>query len=153
MGPLQPTVMVAAAHPQFQVVFDAADPHRVVAFWAAALGYEVEDHTAVVDGLVEAGQLPPQAVIEFAGDHRGFADVAAASDPDSGRPRLFFQRVPESKTMKNRVHLDLHVGTVAIDDTVERLTGLGAVFAWETLDRGPRNVTMHDPEGNEFCVS
>ena len=71
-----------------------------------------------------------------------------------GRPaRLFFQQVPESKTVKNRVHLDLHVGSECVDDEVRRLEGLGATYAWTSEDRGPRCITFRDPEGNELCVS
>lgn len=79
-----------------QVTFDTADPHSQAAFWAAALGYEVEDHTAVVDGLVTAGRLPAAAVVTLADGRRGFAEVAACRDPDGVGPRLFLQRVPES---------------------------------------------------------
>lgn len=137
----------------FQVVFDAADPHQAVAFWAAALSYQVEDHTEIVDGLMASGHLPAQAVVDLDDRRRGFADVTAAADPTGQRPRLFFQRVPERKSTKNRVHLDLHVGAERVDAEVERLQALGATWAWETVDRGPRNVTMQDPEGNELCLS
>jgi hypothetical protein len=66
---------------------------------------------------------------------------------------VFLQRVPEPKTVKNRVHLDLQVGPDRHDVEVQRLSGLGATVAWVTDDRGPRTTTMRDPEGNEFCVS
>ncbi|CAN5638251.1 VOC family protein [soil metagenome] len=135
-----------------QVVFDATDPHAVAAFWAQALGYEREDHTEIVDGLVAAGHLPSDEAIDLDGG-RAFRDVAAASDPEGKRPRLFFQRVPEPKTVKNRVHLDIRVGSGSLDAEVARLTDLGATFAYEMADRGPRVVTMHDPEGNELCLS
>jgi len=138
--------------PTFQVVFDAADPHAVARFWAAALGYEKEDHTAVVDGLLAAGHLTADEVIEVDGG-RGFAAVTAAIDPAGVRPRLFFQQVPEAKVVKNRVHLDIRVGDADLDAEVERLQALGATFAWETADRGPRVVTLRDPEGNELCLS
>lgn len=144
--------MTDTPRPAIQVAFDCSDPHAQAGFWAAALGYEVEDHTAVVDGLVAAGQLPAVAVVEVDG-RRGFADVATAVDPTQARPRLFFQKVPEPKTVKNRVHLDVQVGPDRVDAEVDRLTELGASVAWETADRGPRTVTMRDPEGNELCVS
>jgi len=136
----------------FQVVFDAADPHAAARFWAAALGYEPEDNSGVVDGLLATGHLPPESVVEVDG-RSAFADVAAASDPSGARPRLLFQRVPESKSVKNRVHLDLHVGADRVDAEAERLRSLGATHAWESADRGVRCVTLRDPEGNELCLS
>ncbi len=69
--------------------------------------------------------------------------MAACRDPDGSGPRLFFQNVPEPKTTKNRVHLDLNVG---------RLMGLGATLAWTSDDRGAYAMTLRDPEGNELCV-
>jgi Glyoxalase-like domain len=135
-----------------QVVFDAADPHALARFWAQALGYRQEDHSAVVDQLVAAGRLTAAEVIEVDGI-RGFRDVAACSDPNATGPRLFFQRVPEPKSAKNRVHLDLQVGPDNAAGEVDRLVALGASVAWVTSDRGPLTTTLRDPEGNEFCVS
>jgi hypothetical protein len=57
------------------------------------------------------------------------------------------ERVAESKTVKNRVHLDLQVGPDRHDAEVQRLTDLGATVAWVTADRGPLTTTMRDPEG------
>jgi hypothetical protein len=137
--------------PVIQVAFDTTDPHRTAAFWAAAIGYEVEDNSGLVKQLVDAGQLPAEATIET--DHgREFADVAACRDPDGVRPRLFFQRVPEEKSVKNRLHLDLNVGAEAAPAEIERLKGLGATFAWTSDDRGGLCTTLRDPEGNEFDV-
>jgi Glyoxalase-like domain len=88
--------------------------------------------------------------------------VAALVDPEGVRPRLFIQRVPEPKTAKNRVHLDLGVSggrevpleerPPRVDAVVERLVGLGAtkVRANDELDQ--YWVVMQDPEGNEFCL-
>lgn len=139
-------------HPRIQIAFDAADPHALARFWAAALRYHVEDHTGVVLHLLAAGHLRDDEVI-VDGDRRAFRDVTACSDPAAGGPRLFFQRVPEPKSTKNRVHLDLQVGAEAAPDEVERLVGLGASIAWTTSDRGPVTTTLRDPEGNELCVS
>jgi hypothetical protein len=138
--------------PQLQVAFDTADPHAQARFWAEALSYEVEDHSGLVDHLLDAGQLQPAEVIEVDG-RRVFRDVAACRDPQGARPRLFFQRVPEPKTTKNRVHLDLQVGAEQAPREVERLVAMGASVAWTTSDRGPLTTTLRDPEGNEFCVS
>lgn len=135
-----------------QVAFDAADPHQIARFWAEALGYQQEDHSGLVAQLLEAGRLPADAVIDVDG-HQAFRDVATCTDPDGSGPRLFFQRVPEPKATKNRVHLDLQVGAETAPDEVERLVALGASVAWVTSDRGPVTTTLRDPEGNEFCVS
>lgn len=135
-----------------QIAFDSADPHALARFWAQALHYDVEDHSAVVDSLVAAGHLPADEAITVDG-RSAFRDVATCVDPSGAGPRVFLQRVPEPKTAKNRVHLDLQVGAEAAPGEVERLTALGAQVAWVTSDRGPVTTTMRDIEGNEFCVS
>ena len=137
---------------QLQVAFDTADPHSQARFWAEALHYEVEEHSALVGQLLDAGQLQPADVIELDG-RQAFRDVSACRDPQGTRPRLFFQRVPEPKTTKNRVHLDIQVGAERAPSEVERLVDMGATVAWTTADRGPLTTTLRDPEGNEFCVS
>jgi predicted enzyme related to lactoylglutathione lyase len=68
-------------------------------------------------------------------------------EPADGGPRLWFQRVPEGKVVKNRVHLDLLA--TDLDDEVGRLTGLGATV----LARHADHVVLADPEGNEFCLA
>ncbi len=66
---------------------------------------------------------------------------------------MLFQTAPESKTGKNRVHLDVRVGDEKREAEVERLTARGATFLWRG-QQGPHSwVTMADPEGNEFCVA
>lgn len=134
-----------------QVTFDVADPHAQAAFWAAVLGVEVEDHSAFVDGLVAAGRLPPEERITVAG-RSAFRDVATCRDPKGVEPRLYFQKVPESKVVKNRVHLDIHVEPENKDAEVARLTALGAELIGTDSDRGPLTYVMRDPEGNEFCL-
>ena len=145
--------MTDAPNPTVQVAFDAADPHRVAHFWAAALGYEKEDNSAFVKQLLDAGRLPEAATIETE-NGREFADVAACRDPDGRRPRLFFQRVPETKTVKNRLHLDLRVGDRArTEAAAARLVERGATVLHHGR-QGPHTwITMADPVGNEFCVS
>jgi hypothetical protein len=81
-----------------------------------------------------------------------FADVSACTDPERSGPRLFFQRVPEAKTVKNRVHLDLHVGPERHDAEVARMESLGGRKLWYSDDRGGKCWTLADIEGNEFCV-
>jgi hypothetical protein len=134
-----------------QIAFDAADPHALAAFWADVMGYEVEDHSELVDSLVEAGRIPASDRIVVDG-HTAFADVAAARDPRGLSPRLFFQRVPEPKTAKNRVHIDVRVEEDRREAESQRLIGKGATLLWITSDRGPVTYTMQDPEGNEFCL-
>jgi hypothetical protein len=73
--------------------------------------------------------------------------------PDSGRSRILFQLVPEPKTVKNRVHLDVRVGAENVGTEVARLSARGATFLHRG-QQGPHSwVTMTDPEGNEFCVT
>lgn len=143
-----------------QIVFDTADPHALAAFWASALHYEHEDIGAFVSGLVDAGHVPPELTIEVDGQRR-WRTVASLRHPDdpvdergvgTGR-RILFQAVPEPKTVKNRVHLDLMVGPEAHDAEVERLTGLGATVLGVHDDAGGRWTLLADPEGNEFDVS
>jgi hypothetical protein len=120
------------------VVFDAGHPASLARFWAAALeGYEVAPYDqAELDRLRAAGVNDPED------------DPTVLVEPSSGGgPRLWFQRVPESKVVKNRVHLDLMCADVSAE--VERLTGLGA----RVLARHEPWVTMADPEGNEFDVT
>jgi hypothetical protein len=145
--------MASSTQPvRVQVVIDCAEPHELVRFWAAALGTDIEDNSQLVEQLLAAGHLT-EAETTMVDGRRQFADVAACRDPGGRLSRVFLQRVPEAKTVKNRVHLDLQVGPDRHDAEVQRLTELGATVAWVTDDRGPRCTTMRDPEGNEFCVS
>ncbi|AWT44856.1 MULTISPECIES: VOC family protein [Streptomyces] len=144
----------------WKLVIDAADPHAQADFWAAALHYEVEDNSALVERLLGLGALPGAATVEFHG-RPAFRDLIAVRhpddpyDPDSGTGlgrRLLFQRVPEAKTVKNRLHLDLHPGADRRDAEAERLEGLGATVVRRVKEAGGEWVVMADPEGNEFCV-
>jgi hypothetical protein len=134
-----------------QVTFDCADPHAQAGFWAQVFGTAVEDHAAFVDQLVADGRMPATDRIVVDG-RSAFRDVAACSDPSGVEPRLFFQRVPEGKVAKNRVHLDVHVDADRKDAEVERLIALGAELFETHSDRGPVTHVMRDPEGNEFCL-
>lgn len=133
------------------MTFDCADPHAQAAFWAQVTGAVVEDHSTLVDQLVAAGRLTAEERIVVDG-HSAFRDVAAISDPAGTEPRYFFQRVPEGKTAKNRVHVDIHVEPEDKPAEVERLTALGARLVETHRDRGPDTYVMRDPEGNEFCL-
>ena len=134
-----------------QVTVDCADPHRVAQFWAEALGYVKESHVDVVRGLLDAGLFGADDTVEVDGGVQ-FAEVSACRDPDGVGPRLFFQRVPEGRSVKNRLHLDLHVGPDRAEAEAERLVALVATHLWHTDDRGTPCWTMADVEGNEFCV-
>ncbi len=88
--------------------------------------------------------------------------MASRIDPAGEGPRLYFQRVPEGKTAKNRVHLDVRVAgrevrgeqrKRLVSEHVERLVQAGASLAWRTDDVRGSSVTLYDPEGNEFCVT
>ncbi len=137
----------------FQIVIDCADPHVLADWWAEALGWGVEPtDEAFIRGLVEAGH----ASAEDTTTHRGvlvWRVGAALISPDPGRPRVLFQRVPEPKTVKNRLHLDLRVGADRREAEVKRLVGMGATELWRA-SQGPFEwVTLADPEGNEFCLT
>jgi hypothetical protein len=134
-----------------QVTFDCGDPHAMARFWAAALGYVKEDHGPFVKGLLESGAIQQEVTVTADGS-RQFADVSACRDPGGNGPRIFFQRIPEPKTSKNRVHLDLHVGPDRYEAEADRLEQLGARRLWYSDDRGAKCWTMADVEGNEFCV-
>jgi Glyoxalase-like domain len=138
-----------------QVVFDCADPDRLARFWAQALGYKLQDppqgHQSWEDWLRDQG-IPQER----------WNDANAVVDPDGRGPRIFFQQVPEAKTTKNRVHLDLNVtgGPAApleerrgqVDAEVERLLGLGASRLRVVEEQGGYWAVLQDPEGDEFCV-
>jgi hypothetical protein len=146
---------------EYKVVFDCADPHRLAAFWAVALGYVVEDHSMFIRELLDGGIVSDQDVRTVNG-RLAWRDAAGIRDPDAPvdartgvgqRGRVLFQVVPEAKTVKNRVHLDLHVGPDRVDTVVAQLVGLGARALWDG-QQGPTTwKTLADPEGNEFCVS
>ncbi len=136
----------------FQVAVDAAAPHELADWWAEALGWVREpSDEAFIRQLVAAGHASEEETTE----HRGvlvWRTGAAITRPGGGMPRVLFQLVPEGKSVKNRVHLDLRVGGAPTEDEVARLVSLGA----RELHRGRQGphswVTMADPEGNEFCI-
>ncbi len=136
---------------RLQVTIDAADPHAQAEFWAQAIGYQVEDNSTFVDQLVTDGRLPDAGRLVRNGRSE-FVDVTAARDPQGEGPRLFFQKVPEAKVGKTRVHIDVPVADERKADEVARLAALGARELYVTSDRGPVTHTMIDPEGNEFCL-
>ncbi|MFE9834667.1 VOC family protein [Streptomyces sp. NPDC005551] len=146
----------------WKLVIDTQDAPALADFWAAALGYEVEDPGPLIGRLLAAGHLTEDAVTEHGGRRvfRGFAAIRHPEDPydevsgiGHGR-RLLFQDVPEPKTAKNRLHIDVHSDPGGLDALVARLETLGATRVRE-LDKGPAGHwwVMRDPEGNEFCAA
>ncbi|MFE5795463.1 VOC family protein [Streptomyces sp. NPDC056503] len=137
---------------KFQVTFDCAEPERVARFWCEVLGHDAPP--------------PPEGFATWADferahpGHRGAAH--AAISPEDGSPRMYFQRVPEGKVVKNRVHLCVRVGTglvgeerlAVLEAECVRLTALGAVRERVLLADGVNEscIVMQDIEGNEFCL-
>jgi hypothetical protein len=145
-----------------QIAIDCIDPQRLVPFWCEALGYVVEpppEHFPSWNDYWRHIGVP---------DDELPTDVDAADsivDPKGVGPRFYFQIVPEPKTVKNRVHIDLKISggravplperRERIEAEAARLEALGAsrlrVNSVEGLDH--YGVVMQDPEGNEFCVA
>ena len=144
----------------FQVTIDCHDPHAQARFWAEALGFVIEDGDAFIRGLLAAGHATEDDVIEIDGRlhwRTGTAirhpdDLERGTTDDPAPRRLLFLAVPEPKTVKNRVHLDLNVGRERLDAEVARLVELGATERNRIDEPGSFHVTLTDPEGNEFCV-
>ncbi|GII91544.1 VOC family protein [Sinosporangium siamense] len=134
-----------------QICIDAKDPHVLADWWADALGWEVEpqDEDFIRD-MVTKGHASAEETVTYNGKLRWKAGVAISRP---GSPRVLFQAVPEPKTVKNRVHLDVRVGPDNIDSEVARLVAKGATV----LHKGQQGpywwVTITDPEGNELCIS
>ncbi len=102
---------------------DCADPTRLAQFWSAALDYEISQ--------------------------TGYPDEVAVKPKDGNGTPLLLAQVPEGKTVKNRLHLDLRSADQAAE--VERLLGLGATRV--DIGQGSQTwVVLADPEGNEFCI-
>lgn len=139
--------------PSLQIVFDANDVPRLVAFWEQTLGYQVQPPPPEFETWEDFAR--ENGIPEEQWDGWG-----ALIDPDGKRPRIFFQRVPEGKTAKNRVHLDVNVGegldgedrTTRVKQEADRLEGLGATRQREAFERDEFWIVMQDPEGNEFCL-
>src|SRR4051794_11417951 len=142
----------------FQVTIDCIDPDRLARFWATALRYQLED--------------PPDGFESWASywRSRGLPEselddgTDSVVDPDGVGPRIWFQKVPEPKVGKNRLHLDLDAGggsAVPLDvrrarvtAEAERLEAAGATRqrVLDGLAIGHFGIVLQDPEGNEFCV-
>ncbi|MFE3519806.1 VOC family protein [Streptomyces sp. NPDC059166] len=138
---------------EIQVTFDCAEPERVARFWCEVLGYVAPSPP---DGFATWDEYH----LSLPAGERGA--WFACTDPSGAGPRLYFQRVPEGKTAKNRVHLDVRVGTglvgeerlAALEAECERLVALGAVCDQVLLadEENESCINMRDIEGNEFCL-
>ncbi|MGP4109747.1 VOC family protein [Streptomyces sp. 4N509B] len=138
---------------QFQVTFDCADPERVARFWCEVLGYVMPPPPAGFASWDDFHRSQPT-------ESRG--SWSACTDPSGVGPRLFFQRVPEGKVVKNRVHLCVRVGTglvgeerlAALEAECARLLPLGAARVRLLPADGVNEscIVMQDVEGNEFCL-
>ncbi len=131
-----------------QVAIDCADPAALSRFWAEVLGYVLnpppEGHDSWESWLSAMG-VPESE----------WNSASALIDPEGAGPRIYFQRVPEGKAGKNRLHLDVRVGggRAGIGSEADRLVALGASVVGEKEERGELWVVMQDPEGNEFCLT
>ena len=134
-----------------QISFDANDPHTLARWWAERLGLVIHADSDQVEGLLAGGVITEEMVVRHDGE-TFFADAVAAFDPDGRVPRFLFQRVPEGKTAKNRLHLDISVPQDELDDEVDAWTATGAEFMAFNSHPGHRWAVMRDPEGNEFCL-
>ncbi len=142
---------------EVQVTFDCADPGALAGFWCEVLHYEIQPPPtgfANWDDALDAWGVPPE--------DRNSRSAAVPPEGQSG-PRLFFQRVPEGKTAKNRLHLDVRAAPgsagdermTALDTEAARLVDLGATRVRRADPDGRMEtgfVVMQDPEGNEFCL-
>ncbi|PSR60886.1 glyoxalase [Nocardia sp. MDA0666] len=139
-----------------QITFDCGDPAELAAFWAEALGYRLQDPPPGFRTWDEA-----LAAMNVPAERRN--DASALIDPEGAGPRLFFQRVPEGKQAKNRVHLDVRAAPgltgddrmAALEAEAERLVSRGATRLQRHEPAPPLgngHIVMADPEGNEFCL-
>jgi catechol 2,3-dioxygenase-like lactoylglutathione lyase family enzyme len=141
---------------EVQVTFDCADPAALSRFWCEVLGYRLDPPPPgfeTWEAALEAFGVPEE--------RRN--DASACGDPTGTGPRLFFQKVPEGKTAKNRLHLDVRAAPglegdermAALEAECSRLVTLGASRVRRVEPAPPMShgfIVMLDPEGNEFCL-
>jgi hypothetical protein len=144
---------------RYQLVIDCADPDRLARFWAAALGYEpapVPPGFATWNDFYRRLGVPEDELLD---------GVDRISDPDGRGPNIWFHALPDSKTVKNRLHFDIHASGERtdpietrkrrVDAEASRLADLGATISGAFPDEGLDHyaVGMRDPEGNEFDIN
>jgi hypothetical protein len=132
----------------FQITIDCTDANVMSRFWSAALGYVEEPPPAGYlswEDFLRANGIPTPPP----------GSISAIVDPESIGPRILFLRVPEPKTVKNRVHLDIRTGRADDDKTakIKELVRHGATEIRRVDEHGGWWMVMSDPEGNEFCVT
>ena len=144
---------------KFQLVVDCADPELLARFWVAALGYEFEPPPDGYDSWDDYWRAVGVPEDELGGGQDCIVDPAGRG------PRIWFQVVPERKSIKNRLHLDIMVGgrranpietrRRLVDAEAARLEALGATLVRVSSPDGLDHygVAMRDPEGNEFDVA
>jgi hypothetical protein len=147
-----------------QVTFDAHDPRALSRFWADVLGYvhPAPPGVALAPGA-DALAAWERFLARIGVPEEDWNAASAIEDPEGHGPRVFFQRVPEGKTAKNRVHLDVRAAPglfgdermAALEAECARLVGLGATRLRRFEPSKPMaagHIVMADPEGNEFCL-
>ncbi|MEV0412490.1 VOC family protein [Streptomyces sp. NPDC050448] len=116
-------------NPVRHITFDTLEPYKIAEFWSAVTGFPIHPDDAEGDGEILLDPAQP------------------------GVPGLLFIRVPDAKSVKNRVHLDIQPSTGTRDETVERLIGLGAKLVDDRRrEDGSGWAVLADPEGNELCI-
>lgn len=139
-----------------QVVIDCASPHDLGDWWAETLGWEVEPQDAAfIQSMIDRGLATDQDTTMHNGSlvWASATAVRPAESIDTGQPRLLFQQVPEPKSVKNRIHLDIRPDGAADLTTLRHdLIDRGATQIGRG-EQGPHKwVILADPEGNEFCL-
>ena len=143
----------------FQVTLDCADPHTLADWWGETLGWQVEPSDEAFIRRMIAEGFASEADTKL---HEGVlvrAEGQATRQPDApqGSPcaRILFVAVPEPKSGKNRMHLDVRATQAGngLDVARDALLARGASFLWEASQGPHRWYTMADPEGNEFCLT
>ncbi len=125
----------------YSLDFDCAWPSRLARFWASALDYTIRPYDAA-----EIARLRAMGIEDIADD-----PTVVIDPPTPGAPPLFFIKVPEPKSTKNRLHLDLRPEST-MEAEVERLVSLGAQVRATFGEDQERWTLLAAPEGNEFCV-
>jgi hypothetical protein len=141
-----------------QIVMDCKNPHELADWWAETLDWAVEPQDeGFIRSMIEQGYATESETKTHNGKlvWRTGSAIRPVEELDAKAParRLLFQTVPEEKTVKNRVHWDVRLGSRDTDEVRSELEARGAKFLW-TAGQGPHSWhTMADPEGNEFCIS
>ena len=132
-----------------QIAIDCSDPHALAEWYAEALGWEVEPQDPeFIRRMIAEGHATEDDTTTYRGELKWATGAAVVAE---GKPRIYFQKVPEPKTGKNRVHLD-----VRSDDkeaALERLLATGAKELWRGNEGEHWWITIADPEGNELCLN